>query len=84
MQLGICTGFIDGALGITSATLRIVQVCIDSCCSQYDYCDPRSRAEYTLQISCECAGLFAYQVSAVVGWFRFLFKPAPAHFPHFI
>lgn len=51
MQLRICTGFIDSALGITGATFRIVQMCIDCCRGQYDYCDPRSCAEYTLQIS---------------------------------
>lgn len=51
MQLRICTGFIDSALGITGATFRIVQMGIDCCRSQYDYCNPRSRAKCTLQIS---------------------------------
>ncbi len=51
VQVRICTGFIDNALGIPSETFCIVQMCIDYCRSQYDHCNPRSRAERTLQIS---------------------------------
>lgn len=51
MQVRICTGFIDYALGIPHETFCILQMCIDYCRSQDDNCDPRSRAECTLQIS---------------------------------
>ena len=60
-----------------------MQMGIDCCRSQYDYCDPRFRAKYTLQISYQRAGLFAYHVATLIRWFRFLFKPVPAHFPNF-
>jgi hypothetical protein len=59
MQLEICTGFIDGTLGIPCETFCIVKMCIDRCRSQYDNRDPRARAECTLQINYHRAGLFA-------------------------
>ena len=59
MQLRICTGFIDNALGIPGETFCIVQMRIDCCSGQHDDRDPRSRAECTLQINYHRAGLFA-------------------------
>ena len=51
MQLRICTGLIDSAPGITRATFRIAEMCVNYRRSQHDYRDPGPRAEYTLQIS---------------------------------